>query len=436
MSHAQPALQPPPRDPWRASVMAPWRALVLANFSWLIIATQCSNQSIGPPSTRSVTLSLESKSTPPHQEGAHDVLHPRVGGAGRVRSAGVGDETEKRPSAVQISRHLEGDGPERPPPLSDPHGPARLSIDAAQDNPVTSGLNLVLHAPSRPGLPSQRRRTGLLLSLGAVSGLAHVLCSLKYEYYANMMTGNTIRGTLAASRGDANQAMFFGAVVLSYLLGTSIYRALDLFLLYQSNKVSTSAQSAAANPSQFDQRKLRNLSWTSPIALSIFCSSDVVYRWMCRHASAKASKTIMLRLSSLAIGFGVVNAAAQDSLNTVTNAATGHITRLGVGVADQALLWRVGCAERAAKFGSERDRPVSPVVAAARSSADATITSGQFLAVLLSSLVLSSIACRRRWIPLDELDPALGALFGVLYATLLFWYTSPFVEPPWRAVPP
>jgi hypothetical protein len=173
------------------------------------------------------------------------------------------------------------------------------------------------------------------------------------------------------------------------------------------------------------------------ISLAIFCSSDVAYRWMGRHFSAKASKTIMLRLSSLAIGFGMVNAAAQDSLNTVTNAATGHITRLGLGVADRALLCRVGCAERAAKFGSERDRHVSPVVAAARSSADATITSGQFVAVLLSSLVISSIACRRRWIPLDELDPALGALFGILYATLLFWYTSPFVEPPWRrAVPP
>jgi hypothetical protein len=428
----------PRSDPWCASVMAPWRSLVLANFSWLIISTQCSNQSIGPPSTVSLPLCLESKSTPPHQEGVHhdvQVLHPRVGGAGRVRTAGV-DETEKRPSPGQTSRNLEGAGPEGPPPLLDPHGPARLSIDAARDNPVTSGLNLVLHAPSRPELPSQRRRTGLLLSLGAVSGLAHVLCSFKYEYYANMMTGNTIRGTLAASRGDANQAMFFGAVVLSYLLGASIYRALDLFLLHQSSDVSTSAQDAAADP-YFDRHKLRNLSWTWPISLAIFCSSDVAYRWMGRRFSAKVSKTIMLRLSSLAIGFGMVNAAAQDSLNTVTNAATGHITRLGVGVADRALLWRVGCAEREAKFGSEVFRPVSPVVAAARSSADATSTSGQFLAVLLSSLVMSSIACRRRWIPLDELDPALGALFGILYATLLFWYTSPFVEPPWRrAVPP
>jgi hypothetical protein len=272
-----------------------------------------------------------------------------------------------------------------------------------------------------------------LLSLGAVSGLAHVLCSFKYEYYANMMTGNTIRGTLAASRGDANQALFFGSVVLSYLLGAAIYRALDLFLLCRSSDVSTYAQDAASDPVHFDRHKLRNLSWTAPISLSIFCCSDLAYRWMSRRASASASKTVMLRLSTLAAGFGMVNAAAQDALSTVTNAATGHITRLGLGVADRALLlWRVGRGAETAGVGSEQARRISPAVASARSSAEATRTSIQFLAVLISSLVISSIACRRGWIPLDELDPALGALFGTLYATVLFWYTSPFVEPPWR----
>jgi uncharacterized membrane protein YoaK (UPF0700 family) len=412
-------LIPRTRQTSLTSVMAPRRALVLAHFSWLVLSSQCSNPAIGSPSTRSLPLSLESASKPPYDEEVPTTILQHRVEAGRVRADL--DETEQRPLTV----------PEGIPSLLGEQAPELLRVDASPV--VTAALEVPPSLSSRQKIPSKRRRTGLLLSLGAVSGLAHVLCSFKYEYYANMMTGNTIRGTLAAARGDANQALFFGAVVLSYLLGGAIYRALDLFLLCRSRDITISAQDAASDPVRFDRHKLRNLSWTSPISLSIFCCSDLAYRWMSRRASASASKTVMLRLSTLAVGFGMVNAAAQDALSTVTNAATGHITRLGLGVVDRALLlWRVGHDEETAGVGSERVRRVSSAVAAARSSAEATRTSVQFLAALISSLVMSSVACRRGWIPLDELDPALGALFGALYATLLFWYTSPFVEPPWR----
>lgn len=396
----------PKKTPTTLPVMAPRRALVLAKFSWLILSALSSHASIDAPSAGSLSLSFESYS---QDEGP---LPVRSGDA--------------RPLTEQVSQQPEDTAPEGPLPSFGSQGPAPLSIDA----PVTVTPLDVLPPLSGPLLPSKRRRTWLLLSMGAVSGLAHVSCWFNYDFYANMMTGNSIRGTLAASRGDAHQALFFAAVVLSYLLGASIYRVLDLFLLSQSSDLSGAAQEAAGK-SQFDRHKLRNLAWTSPLSLAVFCASDVAYRWMRRRASATAIMTIMIRLSSLAIGFGMVNAAAQESLNTVTNAATGHITRLGLGVVDRALLWRVGGGRKTAGLGSERVRPVSPVVAAARSSAEPTSTSCLFLAVLISSLAVSSVASRRRWIPLDELDPVLGTLFGALYATLLFWYTFPFVEPPW-----
>jgi hypothetical protein len=292
-------------------------------------------------------------------------------------------------------------------------------------------------------LPTKRRITALVLLLGAISGLAHVLCSYLYEYYANMMTGNTIRWTLALSRNQWNHGFFFGAIVISYSAGASIFRGVYLYLLARTAGSELSCRDW--EPSDNERHKLRILSVLSPLSVVFFGVSDAVHRFLTHmvrpnqseHGNGNFLLPRLLRLMTLATGFGMINAATQDALGHVTNAATGHVTRLGVGLMDRvviALLSRRECWDDDRQIEGDADTTIPIVRKAAQNTAEATKLSGQFLIVLTSSLILSSVACRRGWIPLADLEPVIGIVFAVLYSTLLAWYTKPFVPSPWWTV--
>lgn len=238
-----------------------------------------------------------------------------------------------------------------------------------------------------------KKRTFILL-LGVVTGIAHVVCANQYEYYANMMTGNTIRLATAVSKGDAKQGWYFGTLVLSYGIGASLFGAVEAF--------GPSDTSNGAIQDDRDEQSSPVLRRMAPVSFGVFAASDIVARTL----------PAPYRLHCLAVGFGMINAATQNVLGTVTNAATGHITRVGTGMVDVAAL----CLARRRGLP-----PPNRII----SSVSSTILSARFVICLLLSIVGASKIYRLVLVqPWLEFLPPMGTTFGVLYAALLSWYTT------------
>jgi uncharacterized membrane protein YoaK (UPF0700 family) len=220
----------------------------------------------------------------------------------------------------------------------------------------------------------KKRKNTFTSLLAIIAGMADVACVKRFGFYANMMTGNTIRVGSAIVDLRWDEALFFGTVVTSYTLGASLLRGISTI---QTKKTRIDD----------DDTERHALLSVAPLVLVIFCSADVVSR-----AFPRAFPPI------LALGFGLMNAAAVDATKVVTNAVSGHCTNVGLGLADALLLFQP--------------------------PGKGTKASVRILLFFLSSIILSSAG--HRWLshnPWVKLPPV-GASFGVLYSALLIWYAT------------
>lgn len=215
-------------------------------------------------------------------------------------------------------------------------------------------------------LKTKRKNTFISL-LAVIAGMADVVCYKLIGFYANMMTGNTIRVGTAIVDFRWAEALFFGSVIVSYSLGAALLRGIDI-----QNK-------------KHDARR-HTLVAVAPVALAIFCLADLI--------SLIFPKTFPF---ILALGFGLINAASLDTTKVVTNAASGHWQSVGLGLADAILL---------------------------KQKSQAVKTNFRVLFSFLVSIIFSSAA--HYWLTLNPWVrlPPVGVSFGVLYATLLTWYAT------------
>jgi uncharacterized membrane protein YoaK (UPF0700 family) len=213
----------------------------------------------------------------------------------------------------------------------------------------------------------KKRKNTFIYLLAFVSGMADVACFKRFGFYASMMTGNTIRVGSAIVDLRWEEALFFGTVIVSYSFGASLLRGISI----QTKKLDTERHTLLS---------------VAPVALVIFCSADFV-----ASAFPRAFPPI------LAIGFGLINAAAVDATKVVTNAVSGHCMNVGLGLADAVLLQPPGKAMK---------------------------TSFRVLVSFLASIIVSSAG--HHWLTLNPWVklPPVGASFGVLYAALLIWYAT------------
>jgi len=271
-----------------------------------------------------------------------------------------------------------------------------------------------------------RRKDLFVTYLGILTGIAHVCCQNRYHYFGAMMTGTTIRMAVALSEFRLEDVALFSTLIVSYGCGASFFRLIETYsssslvpplspkTWLQKTKrkqsfVSTGMQSLdAASTRQL--QATRSLATTSLAALLVFGVGDI----LAAKFLPQFDTTNQYRLAFLAIGFGMINAATQNCIQTVTNAVTGHITKAGMGLVDR---W----VRKLPNRDCDRSR--------------------NFVVTFATSICVSSFLYRwiqgfsERWLTgtrtlriVQSCVPPFGTCFGILYLLVIRWYTSPVLR--------
>lgn len=237
--------------------------------------------------------------------------------------------------------------------------------------PIAEGITPAQPSPrfieSKPTNARKQRKDTMISLLGAMSGFSGVLCFRRFGCYANMMTGNFARLAHALAAARWWDAVFYTALALSYAVGVCIYRF--LVILHQRHEKADSFPMTIA-----------------PAALLAFVLADVV---------DQSALPVRCMIPFLSVGFGIINAASMNSIGAITNAATGHLTRVGVGAVDAMLL----------------GAPLQ------KSAGSARYLVSFFVSVIVTSILYNVLqGSQLTWFP------PMGSSIGVLYTLLVLWY--------------
>ena len=111
----------------------------------------------------------------------------------------------------------------------------------------------------------------------------------------------------------------------------------------------------------------------------------------------------------MAVAFGMINAATQESIGAVTNAVTGHYGKIGLGIGENLFL-------QLKKDSDGKSVNNTPFF----TSLQGVCSFGGSL--ILTNLVFQWIERKHTWL-LSRLPP-FGMTLGILYYLLLTWYVK------------
>ena len=221
-------------------------------------------------------------------------------------------------------------------------------------------------------------KTLFIILLMAISGICEAICNRRFGCHPNMMTGNTVKCMDALSLKKFDVVIKLSVMIANYVAGAFLYGIL---------KHSVS--------STFHVPILVCVARTS---LFCFCMSDMVVRGVIKTAGSVLQD--ILRLGIMALGFGMINAAANVQVGMVTNAVTKHWTDFGLGSTEMVLV--------------------------GEASNGAWSNSGLGVVSFLTALLVTNIVQGRiEEIPdLKSKLPPLGTSLGVMYYLLFTWFAS------------
>ncbi len=153
----------------------------------------------------------------------------------------------------------------------------------------------------------------MVLAFMGLSGVVDAISFRYYKCFPNMMTGNTVKFLDSMVDARWNDAIWSASMILSYIMGTCFYKAVAL---KQSPR----------------QRIPRTVGIVAQLTLVVFSLSDLMHRFIFPKVFTR------LRLPLIALGFGMLNTVCIDVWGTVTYALTGHLHKVGSGLAESALV--------------------------------------------------------------------------------------------------
>ena len=237
-------------------------------------------------------------------------------------------------------------------------------------------------------LRQQRRDAVFVAMLGGLCGMVDALFCHHFDCYANMMTGNTIKLANSLAHDEYRAAAKYFMMILFYMSGCSLWPVIQRNA-EQQRQVHASSTSSSTTAPMSKPTRLRHI---VPAMFGLFVLSDVAAKLV--HPS--------LFLPILSVAFGLVNTATIDCIGVVTNAATGHVSKIGMGLVGYVLQ---GC--------GKGNVPLQHVGYLLSFAGAILVTTKLYGAWLLTGKGL------RLWLP------PLGLTLGCLYAAAVLWYTSP-----------
>eukprot|EP00566_Odontella_aurita_P015147 CAMPEP_0113571358 /NCGR_PEP_ID=MMETSP0015_2-20120614/25510_1 /TAXON_ID=2838 /ORGANISM="Odontella" /LENGTH=344 /DNA_ID=CAMNT_0000474301 /DNA_START=15 /DNA_END=1049 /DNA_ORIENTATION=+ /assembly_acc=CAM_ASM_000160 len=249
--------------------------------------------------------------------------------------------------------------------------PTALSSAAAASPGEQSGDD----APPAPVVPTpappaklNKASKRLISALSFLTGWADVALITKYQTFATMMTGNTMKMAGAIIDRNPSGVVYFASAIASYVLGLIAFRKSDLAL------------------------KDKSLSRVcAPLVAGLFILSDYLSYI---HPGNK-----LIPVSLLSAAFAIINSVGSEVGGTMTFVLTGHMTKLtALGV------------DRVSRAAGRKKLTGGDTSAAARSS----MVIGMFFAGALGACGLNA--------RVPELMRRGGfAALGVLYGAVFLW---------------
>jgi hypothetical protein len=182
---------------------------------------------------------------------------------------------------------------------------------------------------------------GMIVSLLGVSGMVEAICYRYYKCFPNLLTGNTFKVLDCVVDGKWKEASWTASMVVLYVVGASLYKAIDTVQYHQQQQQqqqilesssSLSTTSSTTNVRSILRQHAKTLTRTLQLTVVAFALSDVV-----DYGLFPGQNFPVGRLPFLSLGFGMINAASAHLLGAVTNAVTGHWTKLGMSLAESLM---------------------------------------------------------------------------------------------------
>jgi uncharacterized membrane protein YoaK (UPF0700 family) len=226
-----------------------------------------------------------------------------------------------------------------------------------------------------PKLSPAQRKNWFMVSLLLMTGITEAICFRRFGCFPNMMTGNTVRCMDALVDGKLDSFLKHANMITSYVAGSFLFSTLK-------------------HTRQKYNLKTPTLIWVARLAPVLFGLSDVF-----GSSLGNKQRDVVLRLPILALGFGMINAAANDAVGTVTNAVTGHWTNVGLGTVERLII--------------------------PSQTPKGWIISLKVIGTFVLSLLATNVVYR--WLETKPLLlsrlPPLGLGLGAVYFALLTWYS-------------
>ena len=173
-------------------------------------------------------------------------------------------------------------------------------------------------------LQQEQRIKRFVTGIMVLTGITEAICFRKWNFFPNMMTGNTVRCMDSVAQMKFYSAFQYATLIGSYIIGSGIPKALDNIATNNNNNSNSNSK---LNLFGKERPTLVNV---GRIALVVLGLSDFI--------STESVSGLLYKLSVMAFAFGMINAVTQTETGTVTNAVTGHWGKIGEGAANRLFL--------------------------------------------------------------------------------------------------
>ena len=148
----------------------------------------------------------------------------------------------------------------------------------------------------------------LATAMAFLAGWANIAIYLRFKTFATMLTGNTMWMAMALTERKYSTVAYYVSVITSYLVGTALFRRIDLSL------------------------RKKTLPVCSAIVASLFVAGDCIH-----HASSGLMPMISkwIPMMMFATGYGVINSLGMEVTGTLNFVITGHYSKLVNNLVDR-----------------------------------------------------------------------------------------------------
>jgi len=167
---------------------------------------------------------------------------------------------------------------------------------------TTSSLSMAASVAAEQPKSTYKKRIAIFMAF--MTGWADFMFIKKYNFFATMMTGNSMKMAWALVDGRIRDTFFFLSIIASYIFGVGIYRRVEL---------------------SFKDQSLNGL--FAPIVAGCFLCSDYL-SWI------KPSCTFIPAIL-LSFAWAIINSVGSEVTGTLMFVVTGAMTRLSNMIVDR-----------------------------------------------------------------------------------------------------